>query len=274
MKNLKYIFIFLLACLFFSACEEETREVYQISDGDNLVAFADNSTSFGFVADGREYDIDVKVGLTGPSVENVSGDIEVTFSVDTSSTAQEGVHYVLPEGTFILSESDDYLGVFSLKMITEGIVTPLAESPVIVLNIAGASGSTDVIASGKSIEITLDYACNSSLAGMYDLVCTNEDGDMYTATEEINDADGLGMYWTTTATTKSWNADGGGYGVYFKDVCGTITVPSHILLNYYGNNVFGHSNGSVDENGVITIHYTVEFSAGNVKYTSVYTPVP
>ena len=169
-----------------------------------------------------------------------------------------------------MNKDGNYIGNMQIVMITKDIITPVKESPVLVLKISDVSGSSSVIASTKPISISLNYACFSSLAGDYDVVTTKE-GATYTWTETIVEI-GLGKYLTKRVGT--WDPPlNPEYGFIFTDVCSVINVPLQGLADTYSNEVWSHTPGSVDGvTGIITIEYTIAFAAGNVTYKSVYTP--
>ncbi|MCB2194716.1 MAG: DUF4843 domain-containing protein [Bacteroidetes bacterium] len=275
MKNLKYILIFLLSIGIFNSCLIDNETNVEDNDaGPNFAGFEDPFMIRTGIADGSEYAIAVKVKLTGPTHLDVTNDITVTIGVDqASSTAVEGTHYRIDNPTITLTAENNHLGLFELTMLTDGIVAPLDESPVVVLEVVSASGDNNVINNGKKIDITLNYACPSDLAGDYSVVTVRDDGAYNSWTETITEI-GVGHY--KTQYVGLWdtplNPD---YGFDFLDVCDKITVPLQDLAGgLYSNDVYGHAEGNVDPvTGVITIMYTIEFTAGNSEYTAVYTPL-
>lgn len=277
MKKLKYIIIFILSLGMFNSCLDDDDMNFDLNDdGKNLAGFATNVIAVAAISDGDEYDFDFKMNVTGPTYMTVSNDIEVTVSVvpvsgNDTTTAIEGTHYRIDNPVITLSEANNHLGKVVVTMLTDGIETPLEKSPVLVLEVTSASGDNNVIANGKTIAITLNYACPSFLAGDYSVVTTRGDGRVVSWTETITET-GIGEYVTEYVGT--WdpplNPD---WGFIFADVCNVISVPIQDLADMYSNEVWGHSEGEVNPAGVITIHYTISFDAGNNTYTSVYTPI-
>jgi len=166
------------------------------------------------------------------------------------------------------------LGVIPIIMTTEGIATPLEETPVLILNTVSATGDAKVTNNGKPLAISMNFACFSEFQGTYTVVTTNgSSGVVRTRTETITKI-GVEKYLTscigTWATPLSLT-----YGFVFENSCNVISVPAkQSLANIYSNEVFGTKMGSVDPvTGVITIYYTITFAAGNTEYTAVYTPV-
>jgi hypothetical protein len=284
MKTLKYILIIILSLGAFNSCLVDDTTRYDLNDkGPNLAGFADSKSSFSFVSDGNEYDFTVKMKLIGPTSMDVTGDIIVTVARDESSTAIEGTHFRLDEPTITLKKSDNYLGLFPITILTEGITAPLAEAPILVLKIVSATGDPTVLNNGKKLEITLNYGCFSNLAGDYDVhtvITRTVSGAVstYDWTETISQT-GVGEYRTQIVCYDGYvnpAPAGGTDGFTFLDVCNVITVPQQNLVDYYSNLVYGNEPGSVDpETGVITLSYTVTTTAaaGYRSCVSTYTPV-
>lgn len=277
MRNLKYLFLlFAFTSFLFTSCVDQETDYEANGDGPNLVTFSDIRTSFTKVADGSEQDFKLKVKLVGPTFMDVKEDITYTVSVDPSSTALEGVHFKLKNPTLKLNAANNHLGLFEFTMLTAGIQTPLAKAPVLVLKISKAEGSSSVVASGKTLAITLNYACPSELAGDYDvtLTRTNFDGvvTVYNYTETIYKT-GVGTYRTSVVGHYLTGLGAGTEGYTFTDVCRVISVPEQNLNNYYSNIVRGTDLGSVNADGSLHIMYEITFAAGIRKYDAVYVPV-
>ncbi len=272
MKLLKYISFFILTSVMFYSCGEDESMTIKLENGINVFTFTETIVGYSAIADGSEYVIDLKTKITGPNMQNVSGAISAKMVVDTeASTAIEGTHYRIDNSDLTLNEAGDYFGISNITMLTEGIVTPLATSPKLVVRYEQVSGSSDVVGSGKSLVLTLNYACPSALEGVYDVRTTSSTGADVSWTETINNI-GVGKYLTQHVGT--WNpALNPVYGFVFNDVCSVITVPNQGLADIYSNAVYGTSDGNVDPaTGIITINYTIEFGAGNRDYVAVYTP--
>lgn len=279
MKTLKYILILILSVGLFNSClfEETAEELELNGQGPNLASFESNKSMFSGIADGTEYQIEVKLKVVGPTSMDLTDDITVTVNAltyqdDTLSTAVEGVHYRIDNPTIVLKESDNHLGIVTVTMITEGIETPLDENPVLLLEVESASGSPNVVANGKKMELTLNYACYSEFQGTYNVETSSSSGAVVTWTETITK---IGVEQYLTQRVGTWdpplNPD---YGFIFDNACNDITVPEQGLADIYSNEVWSHKSGNYNpETGVLTIYYTIWFAAGDVEYTAVYTPV-
>jgi hypothetical protein len=286
MKTLKYIFLLVLVIGTSVSCFKD-EALYELNDdGPTMVGFRDGITAVGAIADGGEYSFVFPIKVFGPGVRDAKEAVTATISVDESSTAIEGTHFRLDNNTITLDPNNNFLGNFGFTMLTEGIVAPLAESPVAVLRVESVTGAAGVIESGKTIAITLNYGCFSNLAGTYSLVVTrtNYDGAVttYPALEdEITAVAGkvgeyhtswVGHYFPGGAGPLGAPAE---EGFVFTDVCNQLSVPLQSLGNYYSNEVSGTATGNVDpETGIITLYYQITFAAGIRTYVSVYTPIP
>jgi hypothetical protein len=274
MKTLKYILILFLALGTFHSClvDEETR--YDLNDdGINLAGFEVNRILVSGIADGTEYTFKMRVKVVGPTVTDLTSDITVTFAADAASTAVAGTHYRIDNPTITLTKANNYLNTLDVTMTTEGIVTPLAEAPVLILNVVSATGDAKVTNNGKQLEMTLNFACYSEFQGRYSVTHTSSSGSTFTQVEDIVKT-GVEKYETGSVGTWGY-APFSTNGYAFDNNCNVLSVPGgQILANTYSNEVFGHKLGSADpETGVLTLYYTIWFAAGNREYTAVYTPV-
>jgi hypothetical protein len=275
MKKLKYIIIFILSLGILNSCliDDET-DIENNDQGYNLAGFDDGTVTYAGIADGSEYTFYVEMALIGPTEADVTNDITVTIGVADESTGVEGEHFRIDNKTITLEAANNHLARIPFTMTTLGIVTPLAENPVVVLEVLDATGDANVIANGKKLTINLSFACPSFLAGDYNVVTTRGDGGVATWSETITEI-GTGEYLTEYVGTWNPPLNSEGYGFIFYDLCDVITVPLQGLADIYSNDVWGHKEGSVNpDTGVITIDYTIWFAAGNMTYSSVYTPIP
>ena len=163
-------------------------------------------------------------------------------------------------------------------MLTDGIIAPLSQAPILVLEAVNASGDDNVINNGKPIIITLNYLCFSDLEGTYDVhaVITREiSGEVtsYDWTEYITEIS-PGEYRTEIVTYDGYvnpGPAGSTPGFTFYDVCNDITVPEQNLINYYSNIVAGTAIGVSDPvAGTIHIEYSTSTSAAAGARNGVY----
>ncbi len=270
MKNIKLIILTLVSVSFFITCKKADVgvDLSTIKDGNNIVVFENDNQLVTNIAESGAHTFDVKVKLTGPTAASYTGDITVTFAVDTASDAEEGVHYSLDNNSIVLKESENYLGVLPVTMLTDGVPSPLAKH--LVLKISEAKGD-NVVASGKTTDIKLSYACPSDLAGTYNAVITRDDGSVYNRVSHITE-ESIGVY--ITDEVGGWGDLGVGiHGYRFTDVCNVLSVPHGNLADYYSNEIWSTDNGYVDEaTGELHISYHVNGDGWESIYDCVYTP--
>jgi hypothetical protein len=175
MRTLKYLMMFFLSTLLLNACFEDYTELDVNDDGPNLVTFDRVIDNIGAVADGAEYDFQLRVRIVGPTVMDLTSDITVNMVRDETSTAVEGQHYRIENLPIVLKKSNNYLGFMDITLVTEGNAPPMEGTPefdlwtppVLKLDIE-ASGDPKVIGSGKGGTFTMNYRAPNPYAGDYD----------------------------------------------------------------------------------------------------------
>jgi len=272
MKKLKYILIFILGATMFTSCFDDEALIDLNDDGNNVAGFTNARENVSRIASGDEYQISFKMTVTGPTLMDLTNDVTVSFAATAASTAIEGVHYRLDSPTTTLTKANNYLGTCNITMLTDGIIAPLAESPILVLQPTTATGDGKVVASGKPVTITLNYACFSDLSGDYTVVVLRDGGVITPYTDITITETGIGEY--RTSKVGHWDDIGGTPGYTFYDVCGVLSVPPQLLVETYGNIVEGVGNGSIYPiTGVIHILYSITSDDWSSDYDSTYTPV-
>ncbi len=277
MKTLRYIFILLLSLGISNSCLIEDESTLDLNDdGFNLAGFEESRKTLSAIADGAENDFQLKVKVAGPTWGDVKNPVTLTIGADPSSTAVAGTHYKIKNPTITLSPDNNMLGLFTITMLTKGIQTPLAKSPVLVLKVTQTSGDNTVSHSGKPITLTLNYACPSFLEGTYTLTIqrVNTAGVPSTIvrSDEVITKTGIGTYRTTYVGhwTPAQLAPGTP-GFTFTDVCGKLTVVEGNLADYWANMVAGTDFGYVDETtGNLYMEYSVCTSSGCNYYKCTY----
>lgn len=286
MKTFKLIIILVLglATTFNSCLVDDTTKYDLNDDGVNLAGFEQNNTMVSNIADGTEYDLPMKVKVIGPTSMNLTNDITLTIDVDQAAMqaaatdnpkytpAIEGVHYRIDDPTIVLKAADNYLGLINVTMITEGLVTPLPKTPILILKTVSATGDPNVTNNGKNLEIIMNFACYSEFQGTYRVTHTSSTGATFSRIEEIVKVD-VEQY--LTASVGTWGTPPfTDYGFIFNNSCNELSVPDQLLADYYSNNVWSHKAGAYNpETGVITIYYSIEFASGDRTYTAVYEPI-
>lgn len=261
-----------------SCIVDDTEPSLANGEGPNLGGFNDSALNLGGVADGSSYEFNLEMEVKGPTYKEMKSDVVLTVAVDPSSTAIEGTHFKFTSKTITLSASNNYLGLLPITMLSQGIVAPLAQAPVLVLKVLSATSSDNVINNGKNLKINFNYLCFSNLAKTYDVkmryVRAASGVDQTTTFQDTFTKTGSGEY--RTGLVGHWSAADLGYtpGFTFLDVCNVITIPQQNLVDTYSNLVEGVTGkSSVDPaTGIITMEYTI--TGGNLRqYFVTYTPV-
>lgn len=275
MKNyIKYISILGIALMFTSCLVDDSAPSDLNDQGPNLIGFASKTQNLSAVSDGSEYDFVIRMQVIGPNVATASGDVTANISVDPSSTAIAGVHYNLGADSITLTDGNNYLGALPITVITDGIMAPLPENPILKLNIDSASGD-NVVANANSITLTFVYQCFADLSGTY--VVTNDFcNPSFTTTISANpdgswnigSADG-GFLHQCTSNTSLLNAGN------IVELCGEI-LPTGDLD--FGTGGFSGAIGDISggtwdaENGILTMSHSENFfNGGPFTWTSTYT---
>lgn len=260
-----------------NSCLIDDSADYEDNDkGTNLVGFVLTSTSLGAVADGNEYQYSLNMKVLGPTYRDVKSTITATVAVDESSTAVEGVHFRLDNPTVTFSPDNNLLNTLPVTILTEGIRAPLDVAPVMVLKVTDVSGDNNVLNSGKTIAVTLNYGCFSNLAGTYTLTINRVNlagvASTYTRTDEVITKTGIGEYRTTYVG--HWlpgDLAPGTPGFTFVDVCNKITIDEQNLANLYSNLVKGTIIGTVNpDTGDLYMEYSICTDDGCNFYKCTY----
>jgi len=176
MKTLKYILILVLSLGALNSClVDQTTRYDENDDGPNLVTFETLTANYSVLANGDEYDRQIKVKLVGPTSMFTTSDINVTVSVDPSSTAVEGQHFIINTPTLTLTKANNYLALVDITIITDGNEPPMDGTPefddyvapIMVLKL-NATGDPNVLGSGKLGKFTLAYTPPNPYAGDYE----------------------------------------------------------------------------------------------------------
>ncbi|WP_299254065.1 hypothetical protein [uncultured Lacinutrix sp.] len=278
MKNYKILSLLLLFFVATSCLVDDEVESDSYGDAKDLAGFTSSTRSLSGVTNGDEYNFNINLERVGPSLTSATSNVAMSVTVDpTSTTAIEGVHYTLGATSTTLEASNNYVGNLPITMLTTGIVAPLAENPVLKLNIVSVDGDSNVILNGSksSIEITFVYQCFADLSGTY-MVTNDFCAPSFTTTISsdgaggwyIGSADG-GFLHQCTGNTTLLNAG------TIVELCGDI-LPSGDLdfgTGGSGNGIGDVLGGTWDAvNGVLVLNnQDVFFTGGPYLWTSTYT---
>lgn len=278
MKNFKsYIFVLFASFAMTSCLVDDDTISGNYNESPNLVGFVSASASASFSADGDSHNFAVPLSVTGPNMRATKESVTVQVSVDPSSTAIAGTHFSLAETSVTLSPENNLIKDLNLTILTEGIDPPLAESPYVILNIDSASGGHGALVNGRTgkIKVTINYLCNSDLAGNYDVVIQHLSAGTTINRVDYIKSTGKGTY--RTGVVGHWDpAQFAAFnpGFAFSDVCDNLTIAQQNLVDAYSNLVEGIVGASfVDpDTGVIRFNYTICTASGCNEYIMTYTP--
>ncbi|MCD4832411.1 MAG: hypothetical protein K8R31_01345 [Bacteroidales bacterium] len=176
MKKIKYILIFILSLGIFNSCLiDDTSDIDLNADGYNVATFDRPIDNLTALANGDEYEFEVKVKIVGPTILDLTNDINVTFIPTAASTAVADVHYRIDNPTIVLSDDNNYLGYLVVTVITAGNTPPMDGTPeyddyvapMLYLEIT-TTGDVKVEGSGKTGEFTVNFIPPNPYAGLYD----------------------------------------------------------------------------------------------------------
>ena len=168
-KLIKYLAVSFSFLMITSCLVDDVDSIEENGNGPNLVGFTRASVFSSVVSDGEDKQVLVPVQLTGPTSMDFEGEFTATIEVDPSSTAVEGVHYVLNSNSVTVSSANGGIATVPITVITEGIEPPLEQNPILKLNITSISNSS-ILPNGRtdSINITIEYLCFSEITGTYE----------------------------------------------------------------------------------------------------------
>lgn len=165
MKNdtlkMGYIMAILLA-LAMSSCDALLDDnVVDYGEGPNFVGFEAATMTLDAPIDEGEVPEEIPIVVIGPSVYQIDRDLTITVTVDPSSTAVEGVHYLLGSNTLLLplasNTGDTFTGNLPITLLTDGVGAN-DPSPVLHLVIGEISGEANVVINDKTKEVALSLA--------------------------------------------------------------------------------------------------------------------
>jgi len=123
---------------------------------------------------------------------------------------------------------------------------------------------------------SLTVSCGSDLAGPYSLTCKNMVSNFVRNHGNVTITEiGVGMYHTMSTGTYIIGSLRPDQGYNFQDVCGSITVPTQDLFDWYSNDVYqtdAQKAASVVDGatGNIVVEYSIYFAAGDGRYKDTF----
>lgn len=275
----KIVAILLLSVSLFSCDKDDSNlEDANFANTPRVVGFLKATQNVPYFEDlgtiRRQFPFDV---LNGGGGAPFAEDLTITYEVDASSTAVEGVEFNFVDAakTVVVPAGGNF-GSLPLDVIT-GNFNPTAKTSL-VLNMTAVDKDGFVI-SAQSKQVTINFiGCLSQVNGLYTVVVTRGDGVSVTRLNENVSLQDVNYFRTTTSgtfTVGQLSPPGSYAGFYFTDICGDISVESQNLAGVYSNQVRGLSttgeDGEVLSANQFRVTYEITFAAGNQTYTGVYT---
>ena len=287
MKDIYKLLTLFLAFSLTSCLVDDTADSDLNDKSPSLIGFTQASVDANIKATGDVTPFTMNVEVTGPTFSSITSNISGSVVVNQAlTTAVEGTHFELDPSTssFTLSPDNNLIGNVAVNILTAGIQPPLAESPVLALDIVSSGGAADVNGRTGTILITIKYLCSSALAGKYNVTGTYTAYDGSVSQQSWTDVitmTGDGEYRTGRVGHWSAGALGGTPGMTFTDLCGELTIPYQNLVDLYANIVEGGpvtaegntlEMSSVQPDGSIKFIYTISYGGNSRYYTLIYTP--
>ncbi|PHS08443.1 MAG: hypothetical protein COA88_06885 [Kordia sp.] len=275
MKKINYI-LGLLVIAFTISCESDPDNLVATADQGGVIINVDQSSGsiLGSPAGGVDLsdaevtfatvdlDFDARINL-GTEAGISKYEIVKTFNGGTEVSITETP--TLPFN-LIYSDISEYVAGFGMA------ATDLRIGDVFTFKVKIHQTDGDVYYYAPSMgQFSVVVNCSSSLAGMYQVTATRDDGSSWDqGIEEIIE---ISPGYYKTITTGGWGAGtiAPDQGFNFNDICNTLTVPAQGLAQgYYSNAVVGTDDGEVLGNGDLVINYSIEFSGSPTGYTNTY----
>ena len=227
------ISIILIALFAFLSCEEEVV-IYDVENGQTIVAFNGGATADLPVAIEGESSLDIEVGVTTVS----DSDRTYRVSVDPASTA-DPAEYSVNESVVV--PAGEFTGTVTVTGNFEAI--PDGVTNTLILNLSEPSEGS--LGSRSQVTVSLFRFCPSDLVAEFDWTATNyvfqgtpipgesSGSDAFLATEESGIYDIEGGFWDFGAYCIFYGlCSSGAEGLQLKEVCSKLSL---IGTDQYGD---------------------------------------
>ncbi|NQY29740.1 MAG: hypothetical protein HRT69_09730 [Flavobacteriaceae bacterium] len=265
MKTIKLLFVAIIGSLLSVSClVEDDAPQQEFTQTPYSVRFATAAQSTGVPINNGVQNIEIPVDLVGGGNWVNTPALQISYTIDVTSTAVAGTHYTAPSGTIDIAENSDF-GYLTIPVNSDNFTSSTNVTIVIELT----SNSNGIVVSSTQTTITLAGLCVSDLGGTYDVSTTSGAGDgaenavplPFASTVVITD-NGNGNYtmsdysagiysaWYTGVYNGAENAIVPGV---FQDICGSL---SGNFDAFYANETViltGTDNGD----GTLTIYWTM-----------------
>ncbi|MFD0860797.1 hypothetical protein ACFQ1M_01145 [Sungkyunkwania multivorans] len=280
MKNIKFLFIAFISSLVAVSClvDDEPSELEKgFATGEYVAGFKNTTAETNFLTDGQVGSFSLPVDLLAGQVFANTPQIDLTFEVDASSTAVEGVDFDFVSTSRVVSipASRDFATI-DFNIYTENI-EPLAPKTIVIRLVNSSNGV--ISETQQTATIILGGICFSDVGGTFNVSVERiETGATWNYTNEVISQIGEGLY--LSGSTGQFGPQGSNdlttfgaprNGFVFEENCDMITIESQNLGNFFSNQVEG--SGTVDDAGNLTMTVTITplFSDPVATYNIVYT---
>ena len=269
----KLMSLLVVASAFMSCTDDDIRTEHQLSNGPKVVGFATSLATVEYFTDEGVVMREFPMSLIGTGNGQTSdSDIVVSYEVDPSSTAVEGVEYdfVDTSGSIVIPAGGTF-GNFPINVNT-GQLNPTMKTQLI-LNLTSTSAGSVIGSQYAQLKITF-VGCQSQLQGSYTAVISTVAGTS-TRTDESITVVGVNRFKTTYVGRYS-AATFTPQGYQFVDICGEISVPDQ-NLGQYSNQVYGIDAYGDGIDGIVTsatqfeVKHNISFAAGDQTQNYTYT---
>ncbi len=273
---MKKIILLLAVAVASISCDDDIRPDHEFTTSAKAVGFGKEFADVSYFADQgqvqKDFPVDVIGGGDGMPF---SSDTQVSYEIDPSSTATEGVEFDFIDNTGKVNiPAGQTFGNFSI-LVNTGSLNPTQKTELIV-NLTTSTNGAIVSDNNKQFKIIF-VGCQSQVGGApYTVTVTRNDGLVRVYTNEVIYTTAVNNFKTTTTATYAAGTIAPDQGYNFTDICGDITIPNQNLAQgTYSNTVTGTNSYNGNDGVVNSINnfqtkYEVSFAAGPRQYVNNY----
>ena len=270
----KLMSLLVVASAFLSCSDDDIKTEQDFSNGPKVVGFASSLATVEYFSDEGVVMREFPMSLIGTGNGQTSdSDIVVSYEVDPSSTAVEGVEYdfVDTSGNIVIPAGGTF-GNFPINVNT-GQLNPTMKTQLI-LNLTSTSAGSVIGSQYAQLKITF-VGCQSELQGGYNVVISTVAGTS-TRTNEVVTLTDINTFRTKYVGRYAFGTFNPA-GYTFVDICGEISLPADQTLGGYSNGVYGIEAYGPGVDGIVTsatqfeVKHNISFAAGDQTQNYVYT---
>jgi hypothetical protein len=270
----KLMTLMIVAVSFLSCSDDGIKTEQDLTKGPKVVGFASKVANVPYFSNQGTVLRKFPMNLIGNGNGQVSSsDIQVSYTVDPTSSAVAGREYSMVDTTGkITIPAGTTFGDFPLNVITGGF-SPTVKTEL-VLNLTTSSPGSIVGAQYSQLRIVF-VGCLSQVQGNYNVRITSG-ASVWNRADEVVSVIGVNTFRTKYV-------GGWGFGTFspagfeFSDVCGEMAIPANLTLGGYSNAVYGIGaygagiDGRVNSATSFEVTQNIAFSTGDLTYKYVYT---